>query len=127
MRRAMATVLFAALAMTLFVSRGAAQEKAADVAGAWDMEQQGRNGPLHQTLTIQQSGAALKGAIKGPNDEIPITGTISGNKISFSLKFKGRGGEEIHEYEGTVTADAMSGTMKVDDRSIEWSAKRQAH
>jgi hypothetical protein len=127
MRRAVATFLFAALALTLFARNVSAQAKPADVGGAWDMVQEGRNGPLHQTLTIQQSETALKGSIKGPNDEIPITGTISGNKISFSLKFKGRGGEEIHEYEGTVTADAMSGTMKVNDRSIEWSAKRQAH
>jgi len=113
--------------VTLFVPSVLAQGKPAEVAGAWDMEQQGRNGPLHQTLTIQQTGTALKGTIKGPNDEIPIMGSISGNKISFSLKFKGRDGEEIHEYEGTVTADAMSGTMKVNERSIEWSAKRQSH
>ncbi len=127
MRRSIASLLFATLAATLFIPIAFAQGKPADVAGAWDMEQQGRNGPLHQTLTIEQSGTALKGTIKGPNDEIPIMGSISGNKISFSLKFKGRDGEEIHEYEGTVTADAMSGTMKVNDRSIEWSAKRQAH
>jgi hypothetical protein len=127
MRRALATFLFAAFTVMLFVSIVSAQGKPAEVAGTWDMVQEGRTGPLHQTLTIQQTGTALKGSIKGPNDEIPITGSISGNKISFSLKFTGRNGEEIHEYEGTVTADAMTGTMKVDERSIEWSAKRQAH
>lgn len=127
MRISIATFLFAALAMMPFVSSVSGQEKAAEVAGVWDMVQQGRNGPLNQTLTIQQSGTTLKGSIKGPNDEIPITGSITGNKITFSLKFKGRGGEEIHNYEGTVTADAMSGTMRVDERSIDWSAKLQAH
>jgi len=127
MKRVIATVLFAALAATVFLSRTSAQGKPADIAGAWDMVQEGRNGPLHQTLTIQQTGTALKGSIKGPNDEIPFTGSVSGNKISFSLKFNGRNGEEIHEYEGTVTPDAMSGTMKVADRSIEWSAKRPTH
>lgn len=127
MRISTATLLFAALAMMPFVSGVSAQGKAAEVAGVWDMVQQGRNGPLNQILTIQQSGTTLKGSIKGPNDEIPITGSITGNKITFSLKFKGRGGEEIHNYEGTVSADAMSGTMKVDERSIDWSAKRQAH
>jgi hypothetical protein len=124
MRKAIATALFVALVLTLFLRTTSGQGKPADIAGAWDMVQEGRNGPLHQRLTIQQTGEALKGSIKGPNDEIPITGSISGNKISFSLKFTGRNGEEIHEYEGTVTADAMSGTMKVNDRSIEWSAKR---
>jgi hypothetical protein len=126
MKRVAATLLFVAFAVTLFARSVSAQGKPAEVAGAWDMVQEGRNGPLHQTLTIQQTGTALKGSIKGPNDEIPIMGSISGNKISFSLKFKGRDGEEVHEYEGTVTADAMSGTMKVNERSIEWSAKRQA-
>lgn len=127
MRRGAITLLLTAFAMTLFARSVSAQGKPAEVAGAWDMVQEGRNGPLHQTLTIQQTGTALKGSIKGPNDEIPITGSIAGNKITFSLKFTGRNGEETHEYEGTVTADAMSGTMKVDERSIEWSAKRQAH
>ncbi len=126
MKRGAVTLLFVAFAVTLFVRSVSGQGKPTEAAGAWDMVQEGRNGPLHQTLTIQQTGTALKGSIKGPNDEIPITGSISGNKISFSLKFKGRDGEETHEYEGTVTADSMSGTMKVNDRSIEWSAKRQA-
>ena len=64
MRRALAARLFAAFAVMLFVSSASAQEKAAEVAGAWDMVQQGRNGPLHQTLTANRDG--LEGVYQRP-------------------------------------------------------------
>lgn len=124
MKRAKAQLVFASLVVMMCVGFVAAQEKGVNVAGTWDMVQEGRNAPLKQTLTIQQTGSILKGSIKGPNDEIPISGNIAASKITFSLKFVGRNGEEIHDYEGSVAGDTMKGTMKVADRSIEWSAKK---
>jgi hypothetical protein len=124
MKSVRAMVLLRSLVLVLLSGITWSQDKAANVAGAWEMIQQGRNGALNQTLTIQQAGAAIKGTVKGPNDEIPFTGGVSGTQISFTVKFVGRNGEEIHEYRGTVTGEEMKGTMAVGERSVDWSAKR---
>ena len=122
-------VLLAGFAVLLLMFGGAtwSQDKAANVAGSWAMVQQGRNGALNQTLTIKQTGAMITGSVKGPNDEIPFTGSVAGNEISFTVKFQGKNGEEIHEYKGTITGGDMKGTMAVGERSVDWSAKRSSN
>jgi len=97
-----------------------------NVAGAWEMTSQGRNGPMTQTLTIQQDGATIKGTLKGQRGEMPFEGTVEDNKISFSIKRQTQNGDTmVLEYTGTVDGDSIKGKVhneRFGDR--DWSATR---
>jgi len=98
----------------------------AKVAGAWEMTNQGRNGPVTNTLTLTQDGGTLKGTMKGMNGmEIPLeNGTVTGNNIDFTVTRMGRNGEVKVEYKGTVDGNTMKGTFMQGENSVDWTAKR---
>jgi len=106
----------------------AAQVRAADepvnVAGTWEVSSQGPNGPRTQTLTIQQDGGKIKGTITGRRGEAPFEGTVTGNKIAFTVKRETPNGTFTIEYSATVDGDSMKGTAHSERFDREWTAKR---
>lgn len=101
-----------------------ATDEPTNVAGTWEMSSQGRNGPMTQTLTIQQDGSKIKGTLTGPRGESPFEGTVTGNKISFTVKRDTPNGTFTLEYAGTVDGDSMKGTVHSERFDREWTAKR---
>jgi hypothetical protein len=81
-----------------------AQDKPANVAGAWDLSMPGRDGTMNtQAMTIEQNG----GAIKGQRGEVPLEGSVKGNDITFTVKRTTPNGEVTQEYKGTLDGGAM--------------------
>ena len=105
------------------VSASAADEPA-NVAGAWEMSSQGPNGPMTQTLTIQQDGSKIKGTLTGRRGDTPFEGTVTGNKIAFTIKRETPNGTFTMEYAATVDGDSMKGTVHSGRGDREWTAKR---
>ena len=114
------------LALMLLVLGMVAQaQQMANVAGTWEMTAPGRNGPQVSTLTIEQKGADLTGSLKGAQgDPAPLTGTVAGNAVTFSVKVQGRGGEQVREYKGTLEGGALKGKVTMGQNEVEWSAKK---
>jgi hypothetical protein len=106
----------------------AAQAKAADetaqVAGTWEVSSQGPNGPMTQTLALQQDGGKIKGTMTGRRGEAPLEGTVTGNKIAFTVKRETPNGTFTIEYSATVDGDAMKGTAHSERFDRDWTAKR---
>lgn len=106
----------------------AAKVRAADepvsVAGTWEVSSQGRNGPMTQTLTIQQDGGKIKGTMTGRRGEAPFEGTVTGNKIAFTVKRETPNGTFTIEYSATVDGDSMKGTAHSERFDRDWTAKR---
>jgi hypothetical protein len=99
----------------------------AQVAGAWDLSAPGRDGNvMTQTLTLQQDGTKLTGTLKGQRGDAPVTGTVSGNNISFSVTRSTPNGDFKIDYTGTVSGDAMKGTLTMRGNAVDWHAKRSA-
>jgi hypothetical protein len=120
-------ILVAALGFLIISLAHVAAAQDAKVAGTWDYSAPGRDGNMvTQTLTLQQDGTKLSGTIKGQRGEAPLTGTISGNNISFSVTRNTPNGEIKIDYTGTVSGDAMKGTLSVMGNTIDWTAKRSA-
>lgn len=103
-----------------------AAEESAKVAGTWEMTSQGRRGTRTQTLTIQQDGNAIKGTVKGERGEAPLEGSVTGNKINFTIKRETPNGSLTIEYTGTVDGDSLKGTSHSERFDGEWSAKRSS-
>lgn len=96
------------------------------VAGTWQIESQGQNGSMTQTLTLQQDGNSLKGTLSGRRGESPVEGSINGNDVHFTVKRQGRDGETmVIEYTATVDGNSMKGKVhseRFGDR--DFKAKR---
>lgn len=116
-----------ALAFGLLLTLGSkaiAADEPANVAGTWEMTSGGPRGTRTQTLTINQDGTTIKGTLKGQRGEAPLEGSVTGNKLSFSVKRDTPNGTFTVEYTGTVEGDSMKGKSHSERFGGEWTAKR---
>ena len=104
--------------------RAMAADEPATVAGTWEMSSTSPRGTMTQTLTIQQDGSTIKGTMKGQCGEVPFEGSVTGNKISFTIKRETPNGTFTMEYAGTVDGDSIKGTIHSERFDREWTAKR---
>lgn len=98
-----------------------------DVSGAWAFQVETPAGSGTPTFTFKQEGEKLTGQYKGAFGEAPLTGTVKGNKIEFSIKVQAEGQEATLTYKGTVEKDGtMKGTVDLGEvGSGTWTGKRQ--
>ena len=122
------TYLFAfALACGVLLMWGGrlmAADEPAKVAGTWEMTSESPRGTMTQTLTIQQDGGTIKGTLEGRRGPAPLEGSVTGNKISFTVKRETPNGTFTLEYTGTVDGDSMKGNVHSERFDTEWTAKR---
>lgn len=121
------SLLLAAVSFLVLSLACVARAQNANVAGSWQLSMPGRDGNMMtENLTLQQDGAKLTGTIKGRRGDEPVTGTVDGNNIAFSVAISTPNGNMNLDYKGTVDGDSMKGTMQVMGNSINWTAKKGA-
>jgi len=121
------SILAIALCLLIFSVAHIASAQDANVAGSWDLSAAGRNGNTRtQTLTLQQDGTKLTGSISGRRGSSPVTGTVSGNNIDFTVTRNTRRGQFQISYTGTVSGDTMTGTFTMRGNTVNWEAKRSS-
>jgi hypothetical protein len=101
-----------------------AADEPVNVAGNWELTREGRNGTVTETLTIHQDGGKIKGTLKGQRGEANFEGTVTGNKISFTIKRETDNGTFTMEYSALVEGDSMKGTLHTDRFDRDFTAKR---
>ena len=111
-------------ALLLRSSAVVAADEPAKVAGSWEMSIETPRGTMTQTLTLQQDGSTLKGTLKGQRGEAPVTGSVTGNKITFTVTRDTPNGSFTIEYSGTADGDSMTGTAHSERFDGKWTAKR---
>ena len=120
------SILLVSMCAIAMMFAGIAAAQAAKVAGSWDMSMQGRNGMQTSTLTLAQDGNKLTGTLKGGRGDSPVTGTVDGKNITFSVTRTTPNGEVTQVFTGTVAADGLSGTVKMGQNDVPWTAKASA-
>jgi hypothetical protein len=120
------TFVLACVGLAVWAGRATAADEPAKVDGVWDLSAESPRGTMTQTLTIQQDGATIKGTLKGQRGEAPLQGTVTGNKISFTVTRDTPNGTFTIEYTGTVDGDSITGTSHSERFDGKWTAKRQA-
>jgi hypothetical protein len=110
-------VILAVMLVALFIAVVPAAKAAdpAHVNGVWDLSVQTPNGNGTPVITFKQDGETLTGTYKGRMGENPVTGTIKGNDIKFSVTVHPQGADLVIEYTGTVDGDTMKGKAKFGD------------
>ena len=126
MRKKTCFVAFALALGWLMISAGTASaaDEAAAVAGTWEVSVETPRGTSTRTLKLQQDGNTIKGTLTGRRGESPVEGSVSGNKISFTVKRETPNGTFTMEYSGAVDGDSMKGTVHSERFDGEWTAKR---
>ena len=77
----------------------------------------GPQGPMKFTFDLKADGNKLSGSVKGlrGNENEFTDGTIDGDKLSFSYKTQGFGGNEITiKWDGTLSGEEITFTMGVE-------------
>jgi hypothetical protein len=96
------------------------------VAGTWNLQIQTDQGTGTPSFTFTQDGEKLAGQYKGMFGEAPVTGSVKGGEIRFSVKVSGQGQEFVINYSGTVSGDTMKGTVKFGDQGeASFTGKKQ--
>lgn len=86
------------------------ESQSANVAGSWQVSWQGRGASQQATMQVQQDGSKLSGTFQDESGSSQMTGSIAGNKVSFSVQIQGR--PLTVAFTGTVDGDKMSGTFQ---------------
>jgi hypothetical protein len=94
---------------------------AAGVTGTWALRR-GNSLVRQSRLTLRQDGGLLTGTL----DQLPLEGSIDGNKVHFTVK--GNDGV-IVDFKGTLQGEVLVGVANpwVGYSSPEWGAKRQKY
>jgi hypothetical protein len=88
---------------------------AADVSGAWALEVTTEAGSGTPTVTLKQDGGQLSGQYSGQFGEAPVSGTITGQEITFGVEMSVQGTPVKIAYTGKVDGATMSGTVSFGD------------
>ena len=84
---------------------------AVSATGIWHLQIETGQGTGTPTFTFKQEGETLSGQYKGLFGEAPVTGTLKGAAITFSVKVKAQGDDMTITYSGTVDGDTMKGKV----------------
>jgi hypothetical protein len=102
-RRSVSSALLAALAGCAPAGHG--------VSGRWQLSWRGRIGTEQAIVVLQQSGQALTGSFDGAHGGLPLSGSLDGTKLSFTVDFPGPPGYRVL-FSGVAQADRIEGTAQ---------------
>ena len=121
-----ALFIFAILVGGLFfVSAGTVNAQTSPVQGLWNAQMNTPGGVSNFDLDFKVDGEKLTGTVKRSRGDVPLTGTIKGNEISFTYTVSYNDNPITLALTGTVSGDNISGTIFFNaDNSDNWSAKR---
>jgi hypothetical protein len=116
MRITSLAVVAVVLGLSATAGASAPQEKPADVSGAWSLTVETAQGTGTPGVTFKQDGEALTGTYSSQFfGEQPVTGTVKGNRITFSFTATVEDNAIPVTFTGTVDGDAMKGEIAFGD------------
>ena len=101
-------------------------EPKVDVTGTWDVTVDSPQGEIAVTLILKQTGSEVTGDMKSEFGAADVyDGSVSGNKIEFSVKLPIAAEPVEIIFEGTVEENTIEGTIDLGPMgTVEWSATK---
>jgi hypothetical protein len=98
-----------------------------NITGVWAFAVETAAGSGTPTFTFKQDGESITGTYKGQFGEAPLTGTVKGSAIKFTVKVNAQGQDITINYTGTIeNKDSMKGNAAFGDLGEgTWTAKRK--
>jgi imidazolonepropionase-like amidohydrolase len=104
--------------------RPGAEATALSVAGTWAVTSESHQGPIQLTFNLKQEGATITGEVSSPFGTFPLTGTISGNELTFAFTAKIQDQEMPVTGKGTIDGNSIRGTMSAPGQEVNFSGTR---
>lgn len=100
---------------------------AANITGVWSFAVETQAGSGSPTFTFKQDGENLSGTYKGQFGEAPLTGTVKGADVKFTIKISAQGQDLTVIYTGKIDSkDSMKGTASFGEMGEgTWTGKRK--
>lgn len=118
-------VLAVAVAFALAFSLALVARADDKVSGKWESKFTTPNGDTRTTTyTFKVEGDKLSGTVSGMGGETPLTGSVKGNEVKFSVTRQTPNGELKIDYTATVEGDTMKGKQETPRGSRDWTATR---
>jgi len=122
-RRILVAVLVLIAAGAGLLAQNQAQVPKVDVTGAWESVIEGAT---TSAATYKQEGEKLTGTHVGQMGELPLSGTVKGNDITFTIAIEMEGQKLTLTYAGKVEGDTIKGTVDLGGMaSATWTATRK--
>ena len=103
-----------------------AQEKAANIAGTWEITLTFVRGTAKHTAIITQKDAALSGTYQGEIKEGRLRGAVKGTAVDFTGSLKIQANTISFHYTGTIEGDTMKGKVEMGEFwGGTWTAKKK--
>ena len=116
-------ILFTFFVFGSFMMGASAQTE--PVAGDWDAVMNTPGGARPFKLALIVDGEKLTGTVKRASGDLPLVGTINGNKIEFYYTINYNGNDLTLSFSGTVAGDSISGVVSFGSKAEDfWSATR---
>lgn len=98
-----------------------------NVTGEWNFSVETSAGSGNPSFTFKQEGENLTGTYKGQLGEGPLTGTVKGSEIKFTIKLNTQGQDLSIVYTGTIeNKDSMKGKVMLGELGEgTWTGKRK--
>ncbi|HSB08523.1 MAG TPA: hypothetical protein VLM38_03350 [Blastocatellia bacterium] len=105
----------------------APQAGGVNISGDWSFTVETGQGSGTPSFSFKQDGEKLTGTYKGQFGEAPVTGTVKGSDIKFSIKINAQGQELTLTYTGKIESkDSMKGTVALGELGEgTWTGKRK--
>ena len=98
----------------------------AELAGAWALTSEGRQGSNHSVLTVEQTEDGYTGSIAGRRGTREVSDlTVDGDSFSFTFMMRAPMGLIELTYNGTVSGDTLSGSISTPVGDRPFSGTRE--
>src|SRR5258708_27048807 len=99
---------------------------AVELTGQWDVQIEYSANTSAHTLHLKQAGNRIEGSHQGDFVSRDLAGTGDGNRVQMSSSYTERHGDALSfRFDGTATADGMSGTLDMGEYLMaKWTAKK---
>jgi imidazolonepropionase-like amidohydrolase len=104
--------------------RPGAAGAAVSAAGSWSITSESPQGPIQLTFTIKQDGATISGEVTSPFGTFPLSGSLSGNELSFAFTAKIQDQELPVTGKGSIDGDSIRGSMNAMGMDTNFSGTR---
>jgi len=117
-------MLALAFALCTFVAVTPAAAQSA--AGEWNAQMNTPGGVREFKVLIQVTGDSLSGTVKRPAGDVPLSGRIKGDQVTFAYTIDYGGNALVLTVTATLAGDAMKGSIDFGGNAQEsFSATRQ--
>jgi len=127
MKKLIVAAAVLALAVAVPVqAQEAPKDQKIDITGTWELTVESPQGSMVITATYKQDGEKLTGSHVSEMGETPLTGTVKGSEIEYTITIDAGGQNFSILHKGKVDGDTIKGTADLGGMgTMNWTAKRK--